>query len=87
MCGLKKTRLPSGTTWGALASVSALAGIGFTVSILVAGLAFEEPALVDEAKLAILAASLLAALAGSALVLLSDGRTRRRPPRRADVVA
>ena len=82
---LRLARLPSGTTWGALASVSGLAGIGFTVSILVAGLAFEDPALVDEAKLAILAASLLAALAGSALVLLSGGRTRRRPPRRAGV--
>jgi NhaA family Na+:H+ antiporter len=84
---LRLAGLPSGTTWGALASVSALAGIGFTVSILVAGLAFEDPGLVDEAKLAILAASLLAALAGSALVLLSGGRTRRRPPRRAGVVA
>jgi Na+:H+ antiporter, NhaA family len=82
---LRLARLPSGTTWGALASVSALAGIGFTVSILVAGLAFEDPALVDEAKLAILAASLLAALAGSALVLLSGGRTRRCPPRRAGI--
>jgi NhaA family Na+:H+ antiporter len=82
---LRLARLPSGTTWGALASVSALAGIGFTVSILVAGLAFEDPALVDEAKLAILAASLLAALAGSALVLLSGGRMRRRPPRRAGI--
>jgi NhaA family Na+:H+ antiporter len=84
---LRLAGLPSGTTWGALASVSALAGIGFTVSILVAGLAFEDPGLVDEAKLAILAASLLAALAGSALVLLSGGRTRGRPPRRAGVVA
>jgi len=82
---VRLARLPSGTTWGALASVGALAGIGFTVSILVAGLAFEDPALIDEAKLAILAASLLAALAGSALVLLSGGRTRRRPPRRAGV--
>jgi Na+:H+ antiporter, NhaA family len=68
---LRLARLPPGTTWSALAPVSALAGIGFTVSILVAGLAFDDAALVEVAKLAILAASLLAALVGSALVLLS----------------
>jgi len=84
---LRLARLPSGTTWGALASLSALAGIGFTVSILVAGLAFDDPARVDVAKLAILAASLLAALAGSVLVALSDRRARGRPPRRAGVAA
>jgi Na+:H+ antiporter, NhaA family len=83
---LRLAPLPSGTTWGALVSVSALAGIGFTVSILVAGLAFDDAALVDEAKLAILAASFLAALTGSALVLVG-GRTRRRPPRRTGAVA
>jgi hypothetical protein len=38
------------------------------------------------AKLATLAASLLAALAGSALVLVG-GRARRRPPRKAGAVA
>jgi Na+:H+ antiporter, NhaA family len=84
---LRLARLPSGTTWGALASLSALAGIGFTVSILVAGLAFDDPARVDVAKLAILAASLLAALVGSVLVALSDRRARGRPPRRAGVAA
>ena len=67
---LRLARLPSGTTWGALVPVTALAGIGFIVSILVAGLAFDDAALVEVAKLAILAASLLAALVGSALVVL-----------------
>jgi Na+:H+ antiporter, NhaA family len=73
---LRLARLPSGVSLAALARVSALAGIGFTVSVLVAGLAFDDPALVEVAKLAILAASLLAALAGSALVLLGDRRAR-----------
>ncbi len=73
---LRLARLPRGTTWAALLSVACLAGIGFTVSILVAGLAFDDPAKVEVAKLAILSASALAAVAGSTLVVLG---ARDRP--------
>jgi NhaA family Na+:H+ antiporter len=73
---LRLARLPTGTSWAALMPVACLAGIGFTVSILVAGLAFDDPARVEVAKLAILTASVLAALAGSALVVLG---ARDRP--------
>jgi Na+:H+ antiporter, NhaA family len=62
-------RLPVGAAWRGIVAVGVLAGIGFTVSILVAGLAFEDPGLVDEAKLAILAASVLAALGGLGLMV------------------
>jgi Na+:H+ antiporter, NhaA family len=62
-------RPPVGAAWRGIVAVGVLAGIGFTVSILVAGLAFEDPGLVDEAKLAILAASVLAALGGLALMV------------------
>jgi NhaA family Na+:H+ antiporter len=61
-------RLPDGAAWRGIVAVGVLAGIGFTVSILVAGLAFEDPLLVDEAKLAILAASVLAGLGGLGLM-------------------
>ncbi len=62
--------LPEGTSWHGLFGVAMLAGIGFTVSIFVAGLAFEEElGLQNEAKIGILAASLIAAGLGS-LVLL-----------------
>ena len=61
--------LPSGASWRSMIGIAALAGIGFTVSIFVTGLAFDdEVALQDEAKLAILAASTTAAVLG-ALVL------------------
>jgi hypothetical protein len=64
----------------ALVPVACLAGIGFTVSILVAGLAFGDPAKVEVAKLAILSASALAAVAGSTLVVLgARDRPRGRP--------
>jgi NhaA family Na+:H+ antiporter len=45
-----------------------LAGIGFTMSLFIAMLAFDDPALVDAAKQGIIAGSLLAGVAG-ALIL------------------
>ena len=65
-------RLPVGLTRMHIVGMAALAGIGFTVSIFVAGLAFDDPALTDQAKIGVLVASALAAAVG-ALVL---SRTR-----------
>ena len=60
--------LPSASTWRAIAGIGAVAGIGFTVSLFVTGLAFDEIALQDEAKIGILAASIIAAVVGSAIL-------------------
>jgi Na+:H+ antiporter, NhaA family len=68
--------LPAGTTWRAVVGIGAVAGIGFTVSIFVTDLAFDDPSLRDEAIIGILAASVLAALLG-ALVFRLGGRWRR----------
>jgi NhaA family Na+:H+ antiporter len=48
--------------------ISAMAGIGFTVSLFITGLAFDAPVLQDEAKIGILVASAVAALLGSAIL-------------------
>ncbi len=64
--------LPSASTWRAIAGIGAVAGIGFTVSLFVTGLAFDEIALQDEAKIGILAASIIAAVVGS--VILSSAK-------------
>ena len=61
-------RLPEGVGWGQLVGIAAVAGIGFTVSLFIAGLAFDDPALVGAAKVAILAASGASALGGALLV-------------------
>jgi Na+:H+ antiporter, NhaA family len=71
---LRIAALPDGATWPGIVGVSALAGIGFTVSIFVAGLAFGGDPLEDQAKVAILAASLLAAALGSALIVTAARR-------------
>ena len=61
--------LPAGAAWRALVGVSFLGGIGFTMSIFIASLAFpDSAALLDSAKIGILAASLIAGLAGWALL-------------------
>jgi len=67
--------LPNGATWSQVIGLAALAGVGFTVSIFVAGLAFTSPVLQNEAKIGILAASLIAAVTGS-LILLRVTRAR-----------
>jgi Na+:H+ antiporter, NhaA family len=56
--------LPSGVTWLQMAAVGTLAGIGFTVSIFISSLAFDDPIHLMEAKTAVLVASLIAGLAG-----------------------
>ena len=58
-------RLPGGVGWRAVAGVGMVAGVGFTMALFIADLAFDA-ALLDEAKLGILAASLVAALLGAA---------------------
>ncbi|HEX7236607.1 MAG TPA: Na+/H+ antiporter NhaA [Gammaproteobacteria bacterium] len=53
-------KLPQGVTWHGIALIGCLGGIGFTMSIFVATLAFEDPKLLAAAKMAVLAASVSA---------------------------
>lgn len=55
-------RLPAGVTWDGIALVGLLAGIGFTMSIFIAMLAFTDPQLLGSAKLGVLIASACAAI-------------------------
>ncbi|KAA0892987.1 Na+/H+ antiporter NhaA [Pusillimonas sp. ANT_WB101] len=58
--------LPPGVTWPGMMLVGMLAGIGFTMSIFIANLAFDDATLLGAAKLAVLIASTIAAVAGLA---------------------
>jgi NhaA family Na+:H+ antiporter len=60
-------QLPSQVDWKSMFAVSWLAGIGFTMSIFIAGIAYTDPVLVDESKIGILIASTLASVIGLSL--------------------
>ncbi|HMF46620.1 MAG TPA: Na+/H+ antiporter NhaA [Candidatus Udaeobacter sp.] len=68
-------RLPQAVNWRSLLGYSCLAGIGFTMSLFIAMLAFEDAALVYAAKRGIIIGSLLAGIAGA--VLLRTARPLR----------
>ncbi len=64
--------LPRGVTWPKMFGISAVAGIGFTVSLFIAKLAFKTGEAVPEAKIGILAASLVAAIIGVTILASSE---------------
>jgi NhaA family Na+:H+ antiporter len=65
-------RLPEAVNWTSLLGYACLAGIGFTMSLFIAMLAFPEPALVDAAKRGIIVGSLIAGIV--ATIVLATGR-------------
>ena len=65
--------LPEGVRWRQIHAVAILSGIGFTMSLFVAGLAFADEAMVEIAKVGILSASLLSGVVG--YLLLARTRT------------
>jgi Na+:H+ antiporter, NhaA family len=62
---------PTGASWPNLAGVGMVAGIGFTVSLFVTGLAFNDPSQVEDAKIGVLIASALAGVIGLAFLALT----------------
>jgi NhaA family Na+:H+ antiporter len=60
--------LPEGVSWRQIHGASWLAGIGFTMSLFIAGLAFIDPSVLDTAKIGILGASMIAGVVGYLLV-------------------
>jgi Na+:H+ antiporter, NhaA family len=69
-------KLPEGTNWWQVYGVALVAGIGFTMSLFIAGLAFDDPAIFRSARLSIVVGSLLSAVAGAAVLWWAG----RKPP-------
>lgn len=73
--------MPRGATWMQIHGLALLCGIGFTMSLFIGGLAFPtRPDLVEEAKIGILAGSLISAVCGFLVLRLVPLH-----PRHADV--
>ncbi|MEM7339755.1 MAG: Na+/H+ antiporter NhaA [Actinomycetota bacterium] len=65
--------LPEGTKWSHVVGVGFLAGIGFTVSLFITDLAFDDAAVIANAKIAVLAASVLASALGAIALTQAGG--------------
>ena len=72
-------RLPAGVTWLQIYGASTLTGVGFTMGLFVAGLAFAQPGLILNTNFSIIVGSFLSALLG--MIVLT--RTCRPSPKTA----
>lgn len=62
-------QMPRGVTWKQIWGVGCLGGVGFTMALFVAGLAFGKSETLDTAKIGVLAASGMSALLGAGLLI------------------
>jgi len=74
---LKLGQRPTGSTWLELLGVSMLCGVGFTMSLFIGGLAFQDGATASEVQLGVIAGSVLSVIAG-VLTLKLAGVLRSR---------
>ncbi|MDG4820121.1 Na+/H+ antiporter NhaA [Micromonospora sp. WMMD956] len=66
--------------------VSMLAGMGFTISLFVTELAFDDPVDVSRGQIGVIAATVLAATLGTVAFAVMSARERRRSPHRSRLV-
>ncbi|NLS07957.1 Na+/H+ antiporter NhaA [Rhizobium sp. P32RR-XVIII] len=75
---LKWAQLPATANWTQMTGVALLCGIGFTMSLFIGLLAFDDPSIQDKVKIGILLGSAISGVVGSAVLLAS----RRKPAAR-----
>jgi NhaA family Na+:H+ antiporter len=68
--------LPAGASWGQMLGVSLLCGIGFTMSLFIGLLAFDDPFFQERMKLGILVGSLVAGISGYLVLRLTNHEKR-----------
>ena len=69
--------LPEGTNWGQIAAVGLIAGIGFTMSLFISGLAFTDSDLATNSKVGILFGSLIAMVLGYLSLLIASPKVKK----------
>lgn len=75
---LRIAKLPEGVNWMHMLGASILGGVGFTMAIFVANLAYSSDVLIAEAKLAILLASLVAGVVGFLFLFMQASKANDR---------
>ncbi|MGE7368259.1 Na+/H+ antiporter NhaA [Neorhizobium sp. NPDC001467] len=73
---LRLAQLPAKSTWPQMAGTALLCGIGFTMSLFIGLLAFDDPTVQDHVKIGILLGSLASGILGAVLLMLVG---RRKP--------
>ncbi|RKP43931.1 Na+/H+ antiporter NhaA [Pararobbsia silviterrae] len=81
---LHLARLPEGVSWRQLLGVSALCGVGFTMSLFIGSLAFEGPHYFTPLRLGVIAGSVLSGVTGYLLLRFAAGRPGTTPPHEAN---
>jgi NhaA family Na+:H+ antiporter len=74
---LKIAELPSGVSNSSLLATGSAAGIGFTVAIFIANLAFKDSQTQDIAVLAVIVASVISALLSTAIFKFSENNEKK----------
>lgn len=69
--------LPARASWGQMIGTALLCGIGFTMSLFIGLLAFDDPAVQDHVKIGILIGSILSGLLGSAFLAVFGRRSAK----------
>lgn len=72
---MKLARLPEGISWPQVYGMAMLAGIGFTMSLFITDLAFEDESRIEVAKVGIFLASLLSAIIGLSILNMTGGKS------------
>lgn len=67
--------LPQSTNWPQIYGVSLLCGIGFTMSLFIGALAFDDVGMQEQIKLGVLAGSIISAAVGWVVIRLSTGKS------------
>lgn len=73
---IKVASLPEGVNWSKIYGAGILAGIGFTMSLFIAGLAFTDDSILNLSKIGILAASLIAGVVGYVFLKAAVGKSK-----------
>ncbi len=74
-CKLGWADRPAGTSWTQILGISLLAGIGFTMSLFIGSLAFDNEAAITAAKIGIFLGSGIAMVLGSGILIASRSKT------------
>lgn len=69
---LNLCKRPPKVTWGQIYGVAILTGIGFTMSLFIGTLAFDDPALNTQVRLSVIVASFLSAIIGYSVLRLTS---------------